>query len=334
MSWFEIEDLQHLEIELTSHCNARCPMCSRQILGTYNENPKLTKKHLPKTSVLALIPQLAKCRNVEVGFIGAFGDPLMHPDLLDLTEAFCKESNINVLIETNGAIRSQKFWANLGQLSKESGNLKLTFSIDGLEKTNAIYRANTDFQKIMQNSQTYIDHGGWASWKFICFKHNQHEVDIARRRAQHMGFKKFIAHHTPRWKSTSQSLKGTPYVLQPSDKAMENRSQMKFALQVEDDIKCRGLARNMLFINYRNQVWPCSFFSVEYELGKPFTEYWKRIEEIFGQKFNNLENISLEQFLAHPFLQKKLPRSWDRKSSGTPICGRFCGGTHYWKQTK
>ena len=44
----------------------------------------------------------------------------------------------------------------------------------------------------MQNAKTYISAGGVAEWKYIIFKHNEHQVNEAEKLANGMGFAKFI----------------------------------------------------------------------------------------------------------------------------------------------
>ena len=45
-SWQKLEDVKKFEIELSSHCNARCPVCIRQITGTDKERPDFHKGHI------------------------------------------------------------------------------------------------------------------------------------------------------------------------------------------------------------------------------------------------------------------------------------------------
>ena len=42
--WQNLKDVKKFEIELSSHCNARCPLCIRQLLGTDQERPGFKKR--------------------------------------------------------------------------------------------------------------------------------------------------------------------------------------------------------------------------------------------------------------------------------------------------
>ena len=45
-SWQKLEDVKKFEIELSSHCNARCPLCIRQVTGTDKERAGFHKGHI------------------------------------------------------------------------------------------------------------------------------------------------------------------------------------------------------------------------------------------------------------------------------------------------
>jgi MoaA/NifB/PqqE/SkfB family radical SAM enzyme len=102
---------------------------------------------------------------------------------------------------TNGSLRNPAWWSRLGAVMREEQNLGnyCTFSLDGLEDTNHLYRRNTNWKKIMENAQAFIDAGGIAHWDFIVFEHNEHQVDEARELAIKMGFKNFNVKRTTRW---------------------------------------------------------------------------------------------------------------------------------------
>ena len=61
----------------------------------------------------------------------------------------------------------------------------LTWSIDGFEETNEVYRKGTDFNKIWDNFTTFCKTGGGknANWDFLVFKHNWHEIPRVKEEA-------------------------------------------------------------------------------------------------------------------------------------------------------
>jgi sulfatase maturation enzyme AslB (radical SAM superfamily) len=61
------------------------------------------------------------------------------------------------------------------------------FALDGLKDTHSLYRMGSDYDTVVKNMKTFIDAGGRATWKFIVFKHNEHQVDEASKLARELG---------------------------------------------------------------------------------------------------------------------------------------------------
>jgi hypothetical protein len=54
-----------------------------------------------------------------------------------------------------------------------------------------IYRQGTDFNKTIDNAQAFIAAGGHATWQFIPWAHNEHQLMDCMRLSQQLGFKQF-----------------------------------------------------------------------------------------------------------------------------------------------
>ena len=189
--------------EPTDKCNSACPMCPRYDsegfeIGTL-ENAEWTLESFKKAWPVKFIKELKK-----ILACGNYGDPCACKEFVDIYE-YVREINpcIGLACNTNGSLRNPAWWARLGAVMREdqnSGNY-CTFSLDGLEDTNHLYRRNTNWKKIMENAKAFIDAGGIAHWDYIVFEHNEHQVDEARQLAKEMGFKNFNVKRTTRWSS-------------------------------------------------------------------------------------------------------------------------------------
>ena len=181
-------DIKHLHMEFSSLCNARCPLCPRNLFGyPYNsgyEETSLTLELIQRTFLPNFIKQLK--RGILVN--GNFGDFTANLESLQIIDYFKScNSRLKIEISTNGSARNTDFWHELGKFS----NTEIQFCLDGLEDTHAIYRQDTNFNKILQNAKTYMDAGGVAIWKMILFDHNKHQVEEAREKARNLGFDEF-----------------------------------------------------------------------------------------------------------------------------------------------
>lgn len=183
----KLEEIRHLHMEFSSLCNARCPRCPRNVCGyPYNsgyEETSLTLELIKKSFEPSFIRQLNM-----ILINGNFGDFTANLESLEIIKYFKKHNeHLFIQISTNGSARNLDFWKELGKIK----NIKTEFCLDGLEDTHHLYRQDTDFNKIIQNAQAYINAGGYAIWKMILFEHNKHQVELANIKSQEYGFQKF-----------------------------------------------------------------------------------------------------------------------------------------------
>jgi hypothetical protein len=108
---------------------------------------------------------------------GNFGDPIYYPDLFKLLHRL-KDKPV---VFTNGSIHSSYWWHRLAGVVSE-----VFFCIDGISKTHEIYRG-TDYDRVMSNMESFVAAGGKGIWYYIVFRHNEHQVDEAKRLAGKMG---------------------------------------------------------------------------------------------------------------------------------------------------
>jgi MoaA/NifB/PqqE/SkfB family radical SAM enzyme len=135
------KDIRHIELELSSHCNASCPLCPRNLFG-YPFNAGFPVRHLTLTDIKTIIPEDLINQISFFTFEGNFGDPLMNPEAL----AIIKYLNKPIHIATNGSLQTEEFWKELATYP-----VKVFFGIDGLAGVHEIYRIGTKFERVIQN---------------------------------------------------------------------------------------------------------------------------------------------------------------------------------------
>ena len=198
---FDFDKIKMVEFELSSHCNAACPQCPRNLYGGATSpdlplqswNIDLFKQHIPKKLL----------RNIDLlYFCGTYGDPLACKDVVKIAK-YAREvaPNLRIGIHTNGGLRSGSVYAELAKYLTY-----MAFGLDGLEDTNHIYRRHVRWSKVMQNSAAYIQAGGVAHWDFIVFEHNEHQVEHARKLSKQLGFSEFNFKRTSRFLNKSHQV--------------------------------------------------------------------------------------------------------------------------------
>ncbi len=228
---YHYTDIKTVHLEITERCNASCPMCARNINGG-EDNPHLTDNELTlddckKIFTPEFIQQLDR-----MYMCGNFGDPVAASDTLEVFEYFrSNNSKMNLTMYTNGSAKRPEWWRQLATVLGK--NAYVVFSIDGLEDTNHLYRQNTVWSKIMENSEAFIQAGGRARWDYIVFAHNEHQVEQAETLSKQMGFERF------QYKKSARFFSNVSGVTKEMHQAM-NRKGTSTLLQAPNNPKYRN----------------------------------------------------------------------------------------------
>ena len=182
----EYTDIRDVHLELSTLCNARCPLCPRNFHGyPYNNGyPELnmTLESAKKIFTHDFLLQLTTMR-----INGNYGDMIMNPETPDIVDYFTQTNpKLKITISTNGSAQKSTFWTRLA-----NPQVTVLFALDGLEDTHNLYRQNTSWTNIIKNATTFIQAGGIAVWKMIKFDHNLHQVEACKQLATQLGFTKF-----------------------------------------------------------------------------------------------------------------------------------------------
>lgn len=312
---YKLEDIRNIHLELTSKCQARCPMCPRRINGGIL-NPLMTLDEITLDRFKEWFPEDFVKQLDSLFMCGNLGDPIIAQDCAAILE-YLRETNPNILLSmhTNGSARSWQFWKKLAEL-----NVRVVFGIDGLIDTHKLYRIDTDWVKIIDNANMFIKHGGQADWHMLVFQHNEHQIEICRELSERLGFKTFQLKHTTRFVNGKLNVlddKGrTTHILYPTEKSklLSSKVSTEFNCRVD----CKAQRFKQLYISADGNVSPCCWLDLSWQLPKQDNriEYMDKIGE-----FPNLNNASLVDIFNSNFFNK-IESAW---STGLQECSKQCG---------
>lgn len=313
---YRLEDIRDVHLELTTKCQARCPMCPRRINGG-PLNPLMTLDEITLEQFKDWFPVNFIKQLDSLFMCGNLGDPIIAQDCVKIFQ-YLRETNpsIRLSMNTNGSARDQQFWKKLAEL-----NVNIRFGIDGLMDTHSLYRIGTDWGKILDNAQHFINAGGEAIWDMLVFKHNEHQVDSCQELSKKIGFKKFQAKHTSRFKEgkfnvIDESGK-TINILYPT--YLSKTFTSKVINIIPDKIQCKAQKYQQIYISANGGISPCCWLDMSWQL--PNQDNRINFMDNVGE-FPNLNKNSLEEIFNSDFFNK-IETTW----SNEPLieCSKQCG---------
>ena len=275
---FNYHSVSEYQIEITTYCNAACPQCPRNLNGV-GINPYMPLTHLPRDTIDQAFDTELCQRLRQVFFCGSYGDPIMHPDFLEILRDFRRKSpTLWLYIHTNGGVHDPEYWEEIAQIM--NGHGQIDFGIDGLEDTLHLYRKNVKYSKAINNAQAFIKAGGRAQWNFIVFGHNEHQVNLVEQLSRDMGFYNVLIRKTGRFlnhatmtEMDSWPVTGADHVLEPPRNAQYRNLSMQSLPELKKQysnvkeyfdttpIRCDALMGKKVAINAEGTVLPCNFFN-------------------------------------------------------------------------
>ena len=145
--------IRHIDFELSSLCNAKCPVCPRQEFGQFSDfvQSYTTLEETQKMFDEELIKNL-----YNITICGNFGDGMGNPDIVKIISWFKSiNSELYINIATNGGIGKPEYYEELAKLGCE-----ITFGIDGYEEVNELYRVNVKWDKLKENVTAFSKYSG------------------------------------------------------------------------------------------------------------------------------------------------------------------------------
>lgn len=335
MGMIAYKEIRDVHLEISSLCNAACPLCPRTFWG-YPYNSGYPETNLTLVQAQKIFSPEFLCQLVTMQISGNFGDIVMNPQAPDIVEYFLRcNPNLQITISTNGSARGKSFWQRLSH-----PNIEILFALDGLEDTHHLYRQNTNWKRIIKNAQTVIQSGGRAVWRMINFDHNRHQIETCRNMSNELGFSEFALMDDGRNKGPVFDRHGdlvhvmgdyqgetdfkvlfykkTNDQLVLSD-VLENRSAC-------DKVDCETQRMKSIYIAANGDVYPCcwtAFYPKTYGHGQYHQPVNRQIADIIDH--NNALEKPLEQCIQW---FDRVERSWsikDYQQGRLVVCDDNCG---------
>lgn len=346
-------------LEISTYCNAKCPQCDRTnpiglgVSDKFRFTPNINLS-LEKFKTFFTPEVISHLTNIH--FSGSFGDPLMNPDILEMVQHVIESDNrCTVSINTNGSLRNEEFWWNLGAVGKK--RLTVVFDVDGItQEMHEKYRRATSLKKILRNMDTLSLTLANVKTFTILFKHNQdYKEEIEKLCKQHgaveceilqsnrfkdgpifnfineKGESEVLEQVVNNKLSTREISTGARRVRDYRFKS-ESTQIIKFVRKPEiqktekkmPEISCYFLNNKNLHIDVNGIVYPCCHWEIQNDYIKSHnknTLYHSFHDELDK---NNLNNYSLKDILSNRYFDNGIYESFKDPDQISTPCVYMC----------
>ena len=317
------KNFNKFELEITSNCNAQCPLCARTEMGM----PLRGNTEISLDTIKKIFPNEDLIKGKEFKLCGVLGDPIVHPQCLEICEWLGNKGG-KVIVSTNGGYNNADWWTELAKIK----NLKVDFCVDGFEHTNHIYRVNVNWKTLVRNMTAFTEGKGDARWVYIPFAHNEDDYEKAKELAQQLGML-FIRRtsgrnelnknktHKPR-KAKEVKLSGSeklPHNDLTKLKELIKEKDVEKVNEVVSTLSCQHLEEPELFIASNSTLWPCCYL---------FDESLKDYEHVTktqDKTFNSLDNFTVDEVLQKDLYTSLKDRWYATHDNHLRRCIKSCG---------
>ena len=337
---YTAQQIRTLEIELSSNCQASCPLCLRNFHGaTYNKG--YTVKSLTVSEIKQILPTEFVAQLDTIIFEGNLGDAIVVSDLADTVE-YLRSCNPHCDIElhTNASAGSKQTWVTLAEQ-----RVRVFFALDGLADKHHLYRRGTNWQKIIDNAGIFMSAGGDAIWKFIPLTTNQHQQEDCRRLSVELGFSSFAVMSDQRQNCHVFDAQGEyqysignpkgPKDFKQAVRDYEMSGEHQDLRPVPKRIDCYADKRKYLYLDALGDVYPCCYLGSQprtFDRTGGVQKYvHKRVDDIMHNNnlFENTIDTAIDWF-------NQIPPKWNAPMSDRlAACDNVCGkNTNYIEVSK
>lgn len=289
-------------IEPTSRCTLECPGCDRTwFKNTFKFQP------IQDINIDYLVNFFAENNFLKstINLCGNNGDAIYHPQFIHLLEKL-KSQQHTIHLNTNGSAKTEKFWQEVCDILDSDDTV--IFAIDGLEDTNHLYRKNSNWQQVMTAVQTVTNSHVKSVWKFIVFKHNQHQIDEAKLLSKQLKMNKFLLKKSFRWMDESHEdfMPDQKYI----DETYFSQKQIIEGQKTQGEMMPYCKSNQDIFIDSQGDIYPCC---------ESATHRFKK-KHVFGKQNINISQGKLILSQSHKNFLKST-HEWD---TAPLVCRLHC----------
>jgi len=240
------KDITRLELELTSTCNLKCPLCIREVVGGWDKN-----QYRPLGEILEQLDQYTNLQYITIA--GAISEPTTYPELFDLL-SYLRKRDVEISLYINGDTRTDVYYVKLAMIFREcKGNIYFTMC-GSTQELHEKYRVNSNLKRILSRLDIvnrYSNNKGILTW--IVFNYNEQDF-------------------LDNYQTFKEKYRTEYFYTLPMAEHFELKSKIHLPERLQkvykehidrtnfENIVCPANSSNFVQVTYDGQVNPCSLY--------------------------------------------------------------------------
>lgn len=244
------KNIEIIELDLTTMCNARCPLCFRSSqLFPEKFKTQFWRSPIQIVEQLKMFPRLTT-----VYLIGQMSEPTTHPEFIDLVKTL-KNMKLKIKICSNGDLHDNEYWKTLGKLLNDDD--QVWFTLCGTtQKMHEHYRVGTQLSRILEHAECLRSARKVDGARALLFEYNKDDIhsDEMKRILQNFSRYEII--------TTSFQPENTDKDFFPIRKDMLaykkiNALANQMMKAKSSQIECQSIYERQIQIDPFGGIWPC-----------------------------------------------------------------------------
>lgn len=252
----DFEKVEVVELDLTTMCNAACPLCFRN----HKDFPEKFQKPFARDAcdILNHLLSFKNLRKVEL--IGQLSEPTTHPQFIQIVKQL-KQCKKQLKICTNGDLHDRYFWSSLGQTLDYQDEVWFTLC-GSTEEIHSKYRAGTSLERVLEHARVLRRAKKIDGARALKFQYNKEDLSSERFASILSEFSRveWISSCIP---NTSTQFK-QEFQLQDFYPPQEILNQYKqldaFSKITTSEIDCQSIDEHQVQIDPFGDIYPCYLF--------------------------------------------------------------------------
>lgn len=252
----DFDNIEVVEIDLTTMCNAACPLCFRN----HKDFPEKYFKPFARSSS-DILNQLVQFKNLKkVELIGQLSEPTTHPDFMTIATEL-KKLQKKLKIYTNGDLYDSSFWEMLGHSLDDQDEVWFTLC-GSTEEMHTKYRVGTSLKRVLANAAALRRVKMVDGARALKFQYNQKDLASDRFACIVSEFSKVewisscIPNNSIQFKRVFCSQDFYP----PTDVLSSYKQLDTFSRISSSPIDCQSINEHQVQIDPFGNIYPCYLF--------------------------------------------------------------------------